>query len=1004
MKKRLFLILISICISHLGFSQQTIQGTVTDETGLPLPGVTIMIEGTVQGVITNLDGLYNIEAGAGQVLVFSMIGMETRRIPIEGRTTINVVLQTSTAMLEEVVVVGYGSARSKDLTAPIRTVSSEEISRQTTANPAQALQGKVAGVHVTNTGEPGSQPQIRIRGVSTALAAGTGPLYVVDGVIVDNISFLNNNDIESITVLKDASAGAIYGVQAANGVLLITTKKGVKGAPKVTFSSYSGFQNPTNVLEMANKDQYIEMLNLRTGLTGIGDFFDPEQFNVSTHWYNELLRKPLITSHEIGISGGGENSTYTYGIGYFYQDGLINTGNPDNSNNFNRLNFRARNDYTFSNVSLGYNLIFSKNNTTPGYNYSFFQAFVAPPAFDAGNAEDGWSDPTVFGFSGPFANPAASAYYHDVYNEEYNIIPSTYFSLEFLEHFTFRTSLAATIAYSQGRGYNPVYFVSGLQNNATSSLNKNSNLRRNLLWDNTLDYSQNIMKHRISVMVGSSMQELFGNNLSGQAYNVPRLGDATYYLRLGDDNTRTAADGGYRHRVASFFSRLSYAWDSKYLLTATIRGDGSSKYNENWGIFPSLGVGWILTQEDFMRGQNLVDFLKIRGSWGTLGNNNVPANSALIVGSPGPGTTGIFGGNNAIPGLTFQTVYNNFLQWETVEEFNAGLELYTLGSRLAMELDFYNRVTNNAVFSAPIPGVSGQAELLGNYGRIRNRGIDLSLTWTERFDNRDLGYSLSGNLSTVDNEVLRINNQDGILYGPTLNGAFVTQTLVGQPIGAFYGYHAIGVFQSVSDVNNYTGPDGTILQPDGLPGDLKFENVNGDDRIDSRDRVMIGSPIPKLVFGLTATADYKNWDVSVIIQGTSGNKIFNAKRANRNIFPDANYDLDFYENHWTGNGTSDEYPSPALSRRNIQPNSFFVESGSYVRIRNIQMGYTLPEGITSRIGLSSLRFYLSAQNPFTLFGYNGFTPEIGGSPIASAIDYDTYPLSSTYTFGLNVSF
>lgn len=1006
MEKKIFFLFIFMFITIIsGTGQISISGTVTDASdGTTLPGVTVLIKDTTRGTRTDMEGNYEITADEDAILVFSFVGMSTVEVPVEGRNIIDVALESEATLLDEVVFIGYGTGTKQDLTAPVTTLKPEDISRQTTVNPAQALQGKVAGMLVTNRGEPGSQPSIRVRGVSTVFAGGGGPLFVVDGVIVDNINFLNNNDIESITVLKDASAGAIYGVQAANGVILVKTREGKKGPTRVNLSTYTGFQQATNILDMAGTGQYIELLNHRTGMTGVGDLFDDDDYPESTDWYRELTREALITSHELSISGGTDNSSYSYGIGYFYQDGILNTHNPDNNNNFNRLNFRAKSDYFFTSVRLGYNLIFSKNNTIPAYNYSLFQAYVAPPAFLPGNAEDGWTDPTGLGFSGPFANPMASAYYHNVKQDQYSLIPSTYVMFDFLDNFSFRSSLNASIAFEQGKSFNPTYYVSGLQNNNTSSLNKNSNFMRNIQFDNTLEYNRFLNNHNIKLMAGSSVQELFSGYLTGTSYNVPEISEETQYISLGDDTNRNAGDGGAKSRVLSFFSRASYNYDSRYLVTATIRADGSSRYNDPWGIFPSLGLGWVISREDFMADQDYFEHLKIRASWGQLGNNNVPASSSVIVGMPGPGTTGIFGGDNPVPGLTFQTVYNNILVWETVEEFNAGVEVFSFNSRLNLEADLYSRITNNAVFYAPIPGVAGTSNLLGNNGRIRNRGIDLTLGWTDQNSPGDFTYSFSGNLSTVDNEVLEINNESGSIFGALTNGQFLTKTVVGQPVGAFYGYKVAGVFQSLTEIDNYTGPGGMVLQPDALPGDFRFENINNDDRIDDADRVMLGSPVPAFLYGFTANLAFRQWDASLVLQGVAGNKIYNAKRANRNVFPDANYDMDFYENRWSGSGSSDTYPSAALDRRNIFPNSFFVESGSYFRIRNVQVGYSLAGNKESNLSINNLRVYLSAQNPVTLFSYNGYTPEIGGSPIATGIDNDTYPLSATFSVGVSVTF
>ncbi len=1001
--KRIILICFAILFPAVIFAQQTISGRVTDESGSTMPGTNVYIKSTFKGTTTDLDGFYTISVNSTDTVVFSMVGFNRLEIIPGNRTTIDIVLKTSSRQLDEVVVIGYGTSKSRDLTAPIVTIKSEEISRQTTANPAQALQGKMAGVTVTNSGEPGSAPQIRIRGVGTALATGSGPLYIVDGIVVSNISFLNNNDIESLSVLKDASAGAIYGVQAANGVVLITTKKGKIGEPQFNFSAYAGVQHATNLVKMANTTQYIELLNQRSGLTGAGNTFDPTNFPVSTQWYKALLRNPFISNVEFNVSGGGEKNLYSFGISHFYQDGLIETKNKNN--HYDRINFRAKNDYTFnSHISGGFGLIFSRSLNIPTNNYALFQAYVTPPAFGPKNPDGTWSDPTALGFSGPFANPAASVYYYDDRTEEYSMLPNAYLALKFNDDLTFKTTFSGDIGFSLQRNYTPTYYVSGLQSNKTSNLAKNNNFRKNIIWDNTLDYSKTVGKSDFKFMVGSSIQEFYDTYLSGTRYNVPYLSDATLFLTLGDDGTQRASDGGNKSRVASFFTRVGYSFNSKYLITGTFRADGSSKYaNNQWGYFPSVGLGWILSNENFLKDNTYINFLKIRASWGKLGNSNVPANSSVTYGGPVDG--GIFGGNNYIPGLTFSTVIKSPLKWEVIEEYDAGFEVYAFHNRMNLEVDYYTRVTNDAVFNAPVPGITGTDNLLGNNGKIQNNGLELVLGWTDQTEDGKIKYNVSANFATIHNEVLEINNQAGVLYGPQLlNGSFITRTIKGKPIGSFYGYDVVGVFQSNADIDDYKSANGTILQPDAIPGDLKFANTNGDDIINGDDRTYLGSPVPKYTLGLNGGVTYGSWDISIAIQGVAGNKLFNFKRANRNAFPDANYDYDFYQNHWDGKGSSSVYPSAALTRKNIQPNSFFVESGSYIRIRSLQFGYTISEKIAKKVAFKSARVYLNAQNPLTIFGYNGFTPEIGGRPTSTGIDESTYPLSSIYTFGINASF
>jgi TonB-linked SusC/RagA family outer membrane protein len=567
---------------------------------------------------------------------------------------------------------------------------------------------------------------------------------------------------------------------------------------------------------------------------------------------------------------------------------------------------------------------------------------------------------------------------------------------------TIKTNFSADLGFNQFRSYTPVYYVSGLQNNATSSLDRTSNLVNNFNWDNTIEYEFSKGHQNFKILIGSSYQQNFNSKLTGTSYNVPDVSNATLYLNLGDESTRKVGDAGNKDRVQSYFGRINYNYADMYLLTATIRADGSSKYNVHWGYFPSVGVGWVLSEESFMKKQSLFNFLKIRTSWGKLGNNHVPANSLLLLSTSGADQTGIFGGNIAVPGITFQTVYKDTLKWETVTELDGGLEFQVFSKRLNIEIDYYNRLTSNAVFLRPIATVSGTGFLLANNGKIRNHGVEISAGWDDKKMNGKLGYSIHGNLTYISNKVVEIASESGQIFGGSLNGSFITRTIVGKPIGSFYGYKQIGVFQSNGDIENYKGPDDTVLQPDAIPGDLKFQDVTPGKGINNEDRTYLGNPIPKITFGLDAGLTYSNWDVNISFQGVAGNKIFNQKRADRNPFPDANYDYNFYKNHWKGSGSSNTYPSSALSRRNIQPNSFFVESGTYVRIRNVQLGYTLPK---EKLKAMKLRIYATAQNLLTLYSYNGYTPEVGGnSPIEMGIDSQTYPASAIYSLGLNVTF
>ncbi len=983
----------------------TVKGTVLDEQGLPQISAGVFEKGTSNGTVTDLDGLYTIKVPSDAVLVFSFYGFQDLEVPVGGRTVIDVTMLPDHLLLDEVVVVGYGTQKSKDLTAPIVNVKGAELAKQTAANPMSALQGMVSGVQITQSGAPGAGPSVKVRGVGS-IGDYASPLYVVDGAFMDNIDFLSANDIESLTVLKDASAAAIYGVRAANGVILVTTKKGASGKVRVAYDGYVGLQVPTNILPMANAEQYIQMYDLANPDDPFDTVYDVKALSgESTDWYRTLVRNALTHSHSVDLGGGSENTNYSAGLSYFYQDGIMNYC----KNDYNRLNFRGRLDQTLTSwLKMGFNTVVSRykrNNPNSGV---YYQAFVNPPVYGVYNEQNteaypiDFDSPQRYGFAAAFGNPAASAYYFNNSDNGVKTVFSAYLEASILpEKLKFKTAYNLDFSFADQQSYTPEHKVGGSQGTSVSTLNKTYSYGLYHILDNTLTYSDRVGSHAFTAMLGQSTRMQYNAWLIGTAHSVPDYDAASRYLVNGSYKNQNASDGASRYNGLSFFARGTYNYKEKYLATVTLRADGSSKYQEKWGFFPSVGLGWNISDEDFMKGSPF-DFLKLRASWGMLGNDNVPANDINIAGTSGVDSSAVFG-DTLVDGMGAQTVYQNYLKWEVVTETNVGADFALFGSRLSGELDWYRRVTDRVVFHAPIATGGGVATLLANNGRVLNTGVEFSLKWADTVG-EGFSYNVGMNATFNHNEVLALEGRDNI-PGGYVNGVASTLTQVGYPIGAFWGYKVDGVFQSKKD----SIAEGVPVQSSTGAGYFRYHDYAGaedggpDGKISEDDRVYLGSPVPWLMLGLNLGFSWKGLDFSMVMNANIGNKIFNAKRLNKQVFPAGNYDYDFYIHAWSKDQPSDTYPSPKALTSGLmaQSNSFWIEDGSMFRIQNVQAGYTF----RNVFGGGSIRVYLSAQRPLTLFGYNGFTTEIGGSPIATGIDSSSvYPMQAIYSAGVNLNF
>jgi len=998
MKKRTYcVLLVALILSGTLLAQNiNVGGVVVDKkTAEPLIGATVMQKGATNGTVTDIDGKFAFALPVGSTLLISYIGYISQEMVIKDNAQLRILMESNTKNLEEVVVVGYGTQKVKDMTAPLSTVKGTDLSKQTTSGAMSALQGKMAGVQIVNNGEPGKGPDVKIRGLGSIGEYGN-PLYVVDGVFVDNIDFLSSSDIEDLTVLKDASASAIYGVRAANGVVLVTTKKGKMDQVNVSYDGYVGYQIPVNVVKLANKDQYVQMLNdANASTTG----YIPKvaaNYPASTDWYSQLVRNALTHSHAIDISGATEKTSYSFGGNYFYQEGIMNA-----KNDYERYNFRARLDQKVTDwLNMGFNTVVSNYTKNIPNNDAFFQAFVNPPVYSPYDTKNTaaypvlFGSPTQVGLGNQYGNPVATAYYNNQKEDGLNLIFSAFAEFKLGPKLKFRSAYNLDYVFYKNQNYTPQFNVGGSQGVLNSNLTKRFNLTTKQINDNLLTYTDKIGLSSFSVLLGQSTRIEKQSELTGTAINVPGYDDQSIYLKNGSFDNRYSNDAAYRYNAVSFFTRGTYNFSDKYLATLTFRADGSSKFQQTWGYFPSLGLGWIMSGEEFMKNQNLFQYLKARASYGMLGNDNVPANSTVTLGTTGALSSAIFN-NTLVTGIGAPTVYQNYLKWEVVNEFDLGFDFSMASQKLNGSLDYYNRITNNVIFNAPIGGGAGVAELLANNGSVQNQGVELSLNWTEKIS-KDLSYNIGFNATTIKNKVLALNGRNTPIPGALVRGNYATQTKVGYPIGSFFGYEVAGVYATEGDA--LRDPVSQTIKDAGY---FRYKDQNGDNVIDEKDKVYLGSAIPWLTSGVDFGLNYKKLDVSVSLQGQFGNKILNAKRMNRDVFADANYDLNFYQNAWTTTNHSSTYPSAAAYNTSFiqQANSFFVEDGSYIRIQNIQVGYTFDK----LLGMKSLRVYVSAQRPFTYFTYNGFSPEVSGKPTENGIDTNVYPMQAVYSVGLKLN-
>nr|WKN39014.1 TonB-dependent receptor [Tunicatimonas sp. TK19036] len=1008
---------------------KTITGKVTDENSDPMPGVNILVKNSTIGTVTDVGGNYRLNApDTTTTLVFSSIGYATEEVMLGGRTVIDLQMSPDIKALSEVVVVGYGTQEKRDVTGAIASVNSEDIQKIPVTSFDQALQGQVPGVSITqNSGAPGGNVSVRIRGIGTP-GSSNEPLYVIDGfpIMNDNLgtSFynqsnnplaaLNPNDIESIEVLKDASASAIYGSRAANGVVIITTKRGTAGQMKVNFDAYYGLQQATNLPEMLNPMEFATLANEAI----INEDFpfplnpewsDPASLGTEgTDWLGALFRTAPMQSYNLGVSGGNQLIQGAVSLNYFNQDGIVL------GSGFDRFSVRANVDLNVSErFKLGNSLTVSRtitegvptNDATHGLITQALARLPTLPIYnDDGSFAGTYGSPTYYS---NLDNPIARA--HEIENtiNKSRVLGTVFAEYTILPGLNWKTNVGADMSFANGSNYLPAVLDRGLYTlQQTAELSVYSHEGLDWVIENTLTYDKSFGSHSLTGLVGYTSQKFDRNYLSSSGNTF--VNETIRGLDGSLVDNRTTGGHIVESTLVSYLGRINYSYDDTYLFTASIRRDGSSTFgpDNKWGVFPSFSAGVRLSELGFMQSVSFLDDLKLRGSWGQIGNQSGLSPGSYNTSLSNSNVGHVFGQEPGVgsPGVALQQIGNPALRWETTTQTDFGIDASFFEGKMLLTADYYIKDTEDLLINVPVPATVGSPRSPAvNAGEVRNEGLELALTY--RKYSGSFNYSLSGNISFYNNEVLGLGpDGEQIIYGDYKNRTY-SKTAKGLPIGSMYGFVMDGIFQNEAEVEAHAD------QPNAEPGFFRFRDLNDDDVINDEDRTIIGNPFPDFTYGLTGNFSYKSFDLNLFIQGVQGNDVYNRIKSELydiQGFNNAKQDL---MNRWHGEGTSNTIPKLSLAGNN-NPNfspthSWYVEDGSFVRLRNVQLGYTLPQTVAENAGLSSARVYIGAQNLFTLTKYSGIDPEVGDlnqNVLKSGYDDGNYPQARVFRLGVSLGF
>ena len=989
---RMMVCLIGMLLPMCMFAQQiTVQGVVKDQTGETVIGASVMEKGTTNGTITGIDGDFSLNMSPNGTLVVSFVGYKTQEVQVKGQKQLQVVLSEDAEMLDEVVVIGYGTMKKSDLTGAVSSIGNKDIKDSPVSNLGQAIQGKISGVQIVDAGKPGDNVSIKIRGLGSI--NNCDPLVVIDGVPTDlGLSSLNMADVERLDVLKDASATAIYGSRGANGVVMITTKRGTEGKGKLAVSANYSFQNATNVPSLLNAAQYAELSNdmmVNSGRNPNPEWANPSELGAGTDWMDELLRTGVMQNYTVSYSGGNEKSHYYVSGGFLDQSGIVK------SVNYRRFTFQSNSDaQVLKWLKFSNNITFSADTKKSG-SYNIGDALKALPIYPVKNEDGSWSGPDGNSeWYGSTRNPIGPTELNKSQTDGYNFLANLTAELTFTKWLKFKSTFGYDAKFWFIDNFTPKYNWKPTPTEETSRY-KSDNKSFTYLWDNYFLFDHTFAeKHRVGLMAGMSAQWNTNDYLNAQKNvfmfdNVHEMDNGEEMYAIGGNETEWA--------LLSYMARVNYSYEDRYLLTATIRRDGSSRFGKKhrWGTFPSVSVAWRASQEKWFPKNDYINDLKVRAGYGVTGSQASVGNYSYLASyNTSVYPFGISSGNQTA--LVSSTLANPYIHWEEVAQTNIGFDASLFNSRVMFSFDAYLKETRDMLVKASIPITSGFEDTTTTYtnaGKVRNQGIEMSLHTINLTG--ELGWETNLTATYNKNKIKDLNS-DVPYYINQINNSYVTMLAKDYPINVFYGYVTDGIFQNQSEVNTHA------VQPGAEPGDIRFRDLNNDGVINDSDRTVIGNPNPSWLFSMNNSLSYKGFELSVFLQGIAGNKIYNANNIdNTGMAAAYNQNTDVLK-RWQGEGTSNSMPRAVFGdpNQNTRVSDRFVENGSYLRLKNITLSYTFPKQWLQKTQIENARLSLSCENVATITGYSGFDPEVG----INGIDQNRYPISRTFSLGLNFNF
>ena len=989
---RMMVCLIGMLLPMCMFAQQiTVQGVVKDQTGETVIGASVMEKGTTNGTITGIDGDFSLNMSPNGTLVVSFVGYKTQEVQVKGQKQLQVVLSEDAEMLDEVVVIGYGTMKKSDLTGAVSSIGNKDIKDSPVSNLGQAIQGKISGVQIVDAGKPGDNVSIKIRGLGSI--NNCDPLVVIDGVPTDlGLSSLNMADVERLDVLKDASATAIYGSRGANGVVMITTKRGTEGKGKLAVSANYSFQNATNVPSLLNAAQYAELSNdmmVNSGRNPNPEWANPSELGAGTDWMDELLRTGVMQNYTVSYSGGNEKSHYYVSGGFLDQSGIVK------SVNYRRFTFQSNSDaQVLKWLKFSNNITFSADTKKSG-SYNIGDALKALPIYPVKNEDGSWSGPDGNSeWYGSTRNPIGPTELNKSQTDGYNFLANLTAELTFTKWLKFKSTFGYDAKFWFIDNFTPKYNWKPTPTEETSRY-KSDNKSFTYLWDNYFLFDHTFAeKHRVGLMAGMSAQWNTNDYLNAQKNvfmfdNVHEMDNGEEMYAIGGNETEWA--------LLSYMARVNYSYEDRYLLTATIRRDGSSRLGKKhrWGTFPSVSVAWRASQEKWFPKNDYINDLKVRAGYGVTGSQASVGNYSYLASyNTSVYPFGISSGNQTA--LVSSTLANPYIHWEEVAQTNIGFDASLFNSRVMFSFDAYLKETRDMLVKASIPITSGFEDTTTTYtnaGKVRNQGIEMSLHTINLTG--ELGWETNLTATYNKNKIKDLNS-DVPYYINQINNSYVTMLAKDYPINVFYGYVTDGIFQNQSEVNTHA------VQPGAEPGDIRFRDLNNDGVINDSDRTVIGNPNPSWLFSMNNSLSYKGFELSVFLQGIAGNKIYNANNIDNTGMAAAYNQTTDVLKRWQGEGTSNSMPRAVFGdpNQNTRVSDRFVENGSYLRLKNITLSYTFPKQWLQKTQIENARLSLSCENVATITGYSGFDPEVG----INGIDQNRYPISRTFSLGLNFNF